>query len=205
LGGLCLLAAQQGPKAVSPASEAGRARVAQQCPTFSWTAIDWAVGYRLEVFEAGEVPVMTYINQAALSFPVLTKVMQEQKDTIERLEARIDDLEEKTALAAQEPSDEELKAKYAKILGEYKMSFEDQTALLKIHIEKGALRATPPDGDTLTLEHVEGTEYEFQGEDEYGGTIEVKFGKDDQGEYTICVVVIKDLDMEMKGKKIKQG
>lgn len=136
---------------------------------------------------------------------VLTKVVQEQKDTIARLESRIDDLEEAAPAASQDPKDEELKAKYAKILGEYKMTMEDQSAILKIHVEKGELWATPEDNDAITLQHVEGTDFAFLGEDEFAGKIEVTFEKDDQGEYTICVVTVKDLDMEMRGTKIKQG
>jgi hypothetical protein len=105
--------------------------------------------------------------------------------------------------ADQDPKDEELKAKYAKILGEYELTMEDQSAILKIHVENGALLATPPDGDTITLEPVEGAEFTFQGEDEFAGKIDVRFEKDDQGDYTICVVVVKDLEMEMRGTKIK--
>ena len=45
-------AAQIVPIAVSPGSERGVAVVGQTCPTFSWTAVDWATGYRMAVFEA---------------------------------------------------------------------------------------------------------------------------------------------------------
>jgi hypothetical protein len=37
-------AAQVVPLAVSPGSERGVAVVGQPCPTFSWTAVDWASG-----------------------------------------------------------------------------------------------------------------------------------------------------------------
>jgi hypothetical protein len=41
------MAAQIVPMAVSPGSERGVAVVGQACPTFSWTAVDWASGYRV--------------------------------------------------------------------------------------------------------------------------------------------------------------
>ena len=37
------------PVAVSPGSESGVAVVAVRCPTFSWSSIPWAVGYRLSL------------------------------------------------------------------------------------------------------------------------------------------------------------
>ncbi len=45
-------AAQVVPVAISPGSERGVALVGQPCPTFSWTAVDWAAGYRVAVFQA---------------------------------------------------------------------------------------------------------------------------------------------------------
>ena len=35
-----------------PAANGGSPLVGQACPTFSWTAVDWASGYRVAVFEA---------------------------------------------------------------------------------------------------------------------------------------------------------
>ena len=80
LGFLCLavmagwgLAGDVVPVAVSPGVENGRALVRQGCPTFSWTAVSWAVSYKVAVFEAagGEAP--DYETIAAAASPVLVK------------------------------------------------------------------------------------------------------------------------------------
>ncbi len=61
------------PLAVSPASELGIATVRTVCPTFSWTAVDWAAGYRVEVFPVEENPDLKYDTSAAHSLPLLVK------------------------------------------------------------------------------------------------------------------------------------
>ncbi len=66
-------ASQEGPLAVSPASEMGIAKVNQLCPTFSWTAVDAAVGYRVEVFTAAHEMELSHDELASFSYPVLTK------------------------------------------------------------------------------------------------------------------------------------
>ena len=66
-------AAQIVPMAVSPGSERGVALVGQVCPTFSWTAVDWASGYRVAVFEALGVQVPSYEEMAAGMVPALSK------------------------------------------------------------------------------------------------------------------------------------
>jgi hypothetical protein len=66
-------AAEQRPAAVSPASDMGIARVGEICPTFSWTTVEGAVVYRLEVFRAGGDRAPTYDQAAAASYPVLVK------------------------------------------------------------------------------------------------------------------------------------
>jgi hypothetical protein len=66
-------AAQIVPMAVSPGSERGVALVGQVCPTFSWTAVDWASGYRVAVFEALGVQVPTYEEMAVGAVPALRK------------------------------------------------------------------------------------------------------------------------------------
>jgi len=106
---------------------------------------------------------------------------------------------------SQAVSDVELEKKYSQILGEYEMRMEDQTNILKIYVEKGALWAAPPDGRAITLEPAGENPFEFQAEDEITGVILINFLKDDQGEYTICQAIVKDFDMEMKGTKIKNN
>ena len=66
-------AAQVVPIAVSPGSERGVAVVGQACPTFSWTAVDWASGYRVAVFEALGVQIPSYEEMAAGMVPALSK------------------------------------------------------------------------------------------------------------------------------------
>ncbi len=66
-------AQDKGPAAVSPASEMGIAKVGQLCPTFSWTAVDWAEVYRVEIYKAMEGEVPDHNNMAAASNPVLVK------------------------------------------------------------------------------------------------------------------------------------
>ena len=66
-------AAQIVPIAVSPGSERGVAVVGQACPTFSWTAVDWASGYRVAVFEAIGVQIPSYEEMAAGVPPALSK------------------------------------------------------------------------------------------------------------------------------------
>jgi hypothetical protein len=61
------------PLAVSPGSERGLAVVGQACPTFSWTAVDWALGYRVAVFQAFGTVVPGYEEMAMGAVPVLSK------------------------------------------------------------------------------------------------------------------------------------
>jgi len=64
------------PVAISPGSERGVAFVGQLCPTFSWTAVDWATGYRVAVFQAFGVQIPSYEEMAAGGVPVLSKEIQ---------------------------------------------------------------------------------------------------------------------------------
>lgn len=61
------------PVAVSPGVESGIARVGERCPTFSWSAVGWAVGYRVAVFETGRADFKTYERAALAAAPVMTK------------------------------------------------------------------------------------------------------------------------------------
>jgi len=61
------------PVAVSPGSERGVARVSEHCPTFSWSAVGWAAGYRVVVFEAKAAEIRTYERMALAAVPVLTQ------------------------------------------------------------------------------------------------------------------------------------
>jgi hypothetical protein len=66
-------AQEKAPVAVSPSSDVGIATVGQVCPTFSWTAVEGAVAYRVEVFKALEGAVPDHKDMAIASYPVLVK------------------------------------------------------------------------------------------------------------------------------------
>ena len=61
------------PVAVSPGNERGVARVSERCPTFSWSAVGWAAGYRVVVFEAKTAEVKSYESLALSAGPVLAQ------------------------------------------------------------------------------------------------------------------------------------
>ncbi len=66
-------AQEKGPVAISPGNDMGVAVVGQSTPTFSWTAVDWATTYRVEVFAAPEGQVLHYKEMAAQAYPLLVK------------------------------------------------------------------------------------------------------------------------------------
>jgi hypothetical protein len=104
---------------------------------------------------------------------------------------------------AQEKSDEDLNKEYAPILGEYAFDSEGAAFALKFYIEGGALWADSGDGRPATMKPIEDEVFAFTAEDPISGIFEIKFLKDDQGEYTLCHVVNEDMGLETKGKKIK--
>jgi hypothetical protein len=70
-------AAQVVPVAVSPGRSGGVAVVAEVCPTFSWTSVDWAAGYRVAVFEALGVGAVSYEQMASGgTAPVLSREIE---------------------------------------------------------------------------------------------------------------------------------
>lgn len=71
-----LYANERGPVAISPGSDVGIAVVGMTCPTFSWTTVDWASAYRVEVFEALTPEVVSHDQMAASAYPVLSKEIQ---------------------------------------------------------------------------------------------------------------------------------
>ena len=64
------------PVAISPASASGLARVAESCPTFSWTSVEWATGFKVVVFETNGPNILSYEEMAAISSPVLSREIQ---------------------------------------------------------------------------------------------------------------------------------
>lgn len=105
---------------------------------------------------------------------------------------------------AQEGSDEELKKKYAPILGEYEFLTSGGAFTLKYYVEDGALWADSGDGRPATMEPVKDKKFEFTAEDPQAGLFEIKFLKDDQGKYTVCHVINTGMGLDAKGNKIDE-
>jgi len=103
---------------------------------------------------------------------------------------------------AQVGSDEELKKKYAPILGEYEFLTAGGAFTLKFYVEGGALWADSGDGRPATMEPLKDKEFEFTAEDPQAGIFEIKFLKDDQGKHTICHVVNTGMGLDAIGNKI---
>jgi len=104
---------------------------------------------------------------------------------------------------AQEKSDEDLKKEYAPILGEYEFVVGGQTDIIRFYIEGNALWADSGDGRPATLEPVEDEVLSFTAEDPISGLFEIKFFKDDQGEYTKYHIANTTMGLEIDGTKIK--
>jgi hypothetical protein len=104
---------------------------------------------------------------------------------------------------AQEKSDENLKKEYALILGEYAFDSGGGAFTLKFYIEGGALWADSGDGRPATMKPIENEVFAFTAEDPISGVFEIKFLKDDQGEYSTCHVANTSMGMEIEGTKIK--
>lgn len=68
-----LNASQEKPAAISPGSDIGIAVVGQSTPTFSWTAVEWARVYRVEIFNSTGNQALSHQDMAALANPVLVK------------------------------------------------------------------------------------------------------------------------------------
>lgn len=103
---------------------------------------------------------------------------------------------------AQEAAGEGLKKKYAPILGEYEFVMEGGSFTLNFYIEGNALWTDSGDGRPATMEPLKDKLFEFTAEDSENGIFEVRFLKDDKGEYTICHIVNADMGLDAKGNKI---
>ena len=102
--------------------------------------------------------------------------------------------------------DEELKKKYSAILGDYEFDlteFGGEVIILKIHVDTGSLWGDSGDGKPITLEPAGDEPYGFTADDPDSGALEIKFLKDDEGQYTICHITILDMGAEITGNKIK--
>ena len=104
---------------------------------------------------------------------------------------------------AQEKHDEDLKKKYAPILGEYEFDWRGAIFILDFYIEDSALWSDSGDGMPVTMESLGDEPFEFKFEDPLTGIYEIKFLEDNQGEYTICHIVNTSMGLDVKGNKIK--
>lgn len=103
--------------------------------------------------------------------------------------------------------DEELTKKYSEILGEYEFDlteFTGEVIIVEFRIDSGSLWADSGDGQPTILEPIGDEPYEFTADDPESGSLEIKFLKDDQGEYTICTIALLDQGVEISGNKIKK-
>jgi hypothetical protein len=103
----------------------------------------------------------------------------------------------------QKKSEEELKKEYAPILGEYEFVTGAGADIIRFYIEDGSLWADSGDGRPVTLKPVEEEVFSFTAEDPINGMFEIKFLKDDQGEYTTCQIVNTAMGLDFEGIKIK--
>jgi hypothetical protein len=111
------------------------------------------------------------------------------------------------AIAFALQTDEELKKKYAPILGSYEFDMTDYgmgVLSVDIYVEYGSLWAFPETSDSAgEMIAVEGKEFEFTIEDPTEGTYEIKFLKDETGKYAKCHVINEFAGMDVVGTKIK--
>ena len=107
---------------------------------------------------------------------------------------------------AQEKTDEVLIKKYASILGDYEFDLSDlggDVQTLSMLIGEGDIWIDSGDGDPAIMKPVEGAEFEFTAESSDGQTFEIRFAKDEEGEFNICHVNIVSMGLEIQGTKIK--
>lgn len=103
--------------------------------------------------------------------------------------------------------DEELTKKYSEILGEYEFDlteFSGEVIIVEFRVDSGSLWADSGDEQPTILEPIGDEPYEFTADDPESGSLEIKFLKDDQGEYTICIIALLDQGVEISGNKIKK-
>jgi len=108
--------------------------------------------------------------------------------------------------AGQEKSDASLEKKYAPILGDYEFDLTEmggEVQVLNYHITDGELWIDSGDGDPAICKPVEGAEFEFTAVSSDGQEFEIRFEKDDKGEYPLCNINILSMGIEISGTKIK--
>lgn len=108
--------------------------------------------------------------------------------------------------SAQEQPDDALKKKYAPILSEYEFdltSMGGNVEVLNYYIQDGKLWADSGDGEPAVMEPMEEEGFAFEAISSDGQTFEIRFSKDDQGNYSTCKILIVEMGLEVEGTKIK--
>ena len=104
-------------------------------------------------------------------------------------------------------SDDELKKKYEPILGNYEFDMTDnEMGVMRVafYVEYSSIWAFPDFADSpAEMIPLAGKEFEFKIEDPDEGTYEIKFMKDDKGEYSKCHAINEFVGIDVIGSKIK--
>ncbi len=109
-----------------------------------------------------------------------------------------------SAFPGQEKASYEITKKYAAFLGEYVFDMSADgggDVPLKFFIKEDAIWAVGTELDEFKFVPVDGEADTFKAVDEFFGDVLATFLKDDAGEYTICHLVIKALEIDAKGEK----
>ena len=106
---------------------------------------------------------------------------------------------------SQENKDENLKKKYAAILGGYKFDLNDlgqEPQIINFYVDDGHLWIDSGDGRPSIMEPEEDLELKFGASDPEIGGFVITFLKDDEGKYSQCRIYIEAVDLEITGIKI---
>ena len=110
------------------------------------------------------------------------------------------------AITAQSGADEVLAKKYANILGRYDL---DLTAMggdmhpTEVVVRDGKLWVDDGDGRPAEIKPVGDSGLEFEGQDDYNGSVKVTFIKDDAGAVVKMHLVMPDAGLDAYGNKVK--
>ncbi|MFA9454755.1 MAG: hypothetical protein ACERK6_12670 [Candidatus Aminicenantaceae bacterium] len=89
------------------------------------------------------------------------------------------------------------------IAGNYEFEYQGQFMVFVFTVEDGNLMGAPENETPDTLEPMVDKETTFLGYSPDGAEYQFAFKKDADGKYTICVVNIPDMGMEVEGVRIK--
>ena len=110
------------------------------------------------------------------------------------------------AMAGQSGADEALAKKYAPVIGTYEL---DLTAVggdlhpTDVVVRDGKLWIDDGDGRPAEIKPVGDSGLEFEGQDDFNGTVKVTFIKNDQGAVIKMHLVMPDNGLDVFGNKVK--